>query len=151
MSTTTTDIEIVLGLIISASALYSYFHKTPFPLDFNLILGCMAVYYIATGLSWLVKKFYAKDYFIVYNTSFEKEDKQSAGGPNMNDDTQKLIESIRPTLKDATVKVSSRVDLYSDQYNLRLEIVTAGGKTIVVGEVVTAGRGSRELWQVHRR
>lgn len=129
-STFATDIDIVLGLIVSASAIYSYFHKTPFPKDFNLIIVCMVIYYSASGAAYVLKHFVTKEWFTVYITSFRKRETMAA----VNDDLKNVIEASKKDLEGATLKIASKLPMFSEFYTLTIEVTLASGKVLSVGD-----------------
>lgn len=125
-----TDIEIVLGMIITASALYSYFHKTPFPQDMSLIIGCMVVYYTASIAVWALKKYFVGEYFLIFKTSFAKQEKFAGNYPK--DELQGLVDSHKEELADTEVRVSSSTEMFSSLYWIKIHITTKSGKKFEV-------------------
>lgn len=114
--------------MVSASAIYSYFHKTPFPQDFGLIVVCMVIYYSATGAAYALKYFVTKDWFITYYTNFKKAENATV----MNDEAKKLTESFKKELEGASLKVGSKLPMFSEFYCIFLEIKLANGKVLTV-------------------
>ena len=123
------DIEIGLGLLVVASSLYSYFHKTPWPADFNLILVCMAIYYLSSYTWWYLKKYANIEYFKWYKTSFKHDSKQ---GPVLDDELNKFISKHGGQLEGALLKVGSKAELYSENYSLTMEVVLKDKKVLKV-------------------
>ena len=125
------DIEISVGLIVGASSLYSYFHKTPWPKDFNLILVCMVVYHIATYGWLLVRKIFNIDFTKWINTSFEHDSSVSAP---VDDELSRFVSKNKSLLANSLLKFGSKADLYSELYTVSIEVVTGQKKVMKVDE-----------------
>jgi len=134
---------------VVGSSLYSYFHKTPWPADFNLILVCMVIYYVSSYTWWFLKKYANIEYFKWYRTSFKHDSKQ---GPVVDDELHKFLGKHGGQLENALLKVGSKAELFSENYNLSIEVVLKDKKVLKVA-VADAEQDRDELRQVrgHRR
>ena len=128
------------------SSLYSYFHKTPWPADFNLILVCMVIYYVSSYTWWFLKKYANIEYFKWYRTSFNHDSKQ---GPALDDELSKFVSKHSSQLENAMLKVGSKAELYSENYNLSIEVVLKDKKVLRVASS-DAEQERHELRQVRR-
>jgi len=90
------NIKILLGILTTGVMLLSQFYPLPFPKNFYILLGCCVAYYILSGIYTYFEERIVKNTFVQFLYPFDKV----------------------ASAKTKEIKFASKIDLFSDVYNL---------------------------------
>lgn len=122
------DIQIVLGLIFTVSALLSYFHKTPFPKDMTLIIICMVVYHISYYANYYYRNWVLKGRMFQFRTNLSKIPSNTNKNKELQSSQQVLSQQQKKAtnLNEVDLYFFSQAELFSDIYEIEIQIIVGG-------------------------